>query len=146
MDDGIEIAAGEAARRLTVASGAVQRVGDDVVVTTIAPQTMFGPAVSGAMRLRAWRGGAPGEWQPLATLVRLPVLSAITCTERCAVAGRDLFLVAAIGPTADRAAATPLPAGFVGTSVAVPPPVDPVLYLWLHDAADVALRVTVSAR
>ncbi|KQM28184.1 MULTISPECIES: hypothetical protein [unclassified Sphingomonas] len=139
-EDGIEIAAGDVTRRLTIASGAVQRVGDDVVVATIAPQAAFGPAVSGELRIRAWRGGAAGDWQKLATLVRLPVLTGIECRDACTVTGRDLFLIAAIGTAPDMAAAVTLPGGFVGTSVSVPRGGDGTLYLRLHDAGDAVLR------
>ncbi|MFD1035271.1 hypothetical protein ACFQ15_11460 [Sphingomonas hankookensis] len=145
-DDGIEIAAGDVVKRLTVASGGVQRVGSDVVVTTIAPQATFGPAVTGTLRFRAWRGGAAGEWQSLATLVRLPVLTGIGCTDRCTVTGRDLFLLRAIGVKADMRAATELPGGFVGTTVVVPTPAEGTLYLQLHDTADAVLRVKVPTK
>ncbi|WP_294326393.1 hypothetical protein [uncultured Sphingomonas sp.] len=140
-DDGIEIVAGDVTRRLTIASGAVQRIGDDVVVATIAPRAAFGPAVSGPIRVRAWRGGAAGDWQAVATLVRLPVVTGIECRESCMVSGRDLFLVAAIGTTPDMAGAVTLPGGFVRTSVTVPRGGDGAIYLKLHDAADAVLRV-----
>ncbi len=146
QDDGIEIAAGDVVKRLTVASGAVQRVGADVAVTTIAPQAVFGPAVSGALRFRPWRSGAAGEWQALATLVRLPALTAIVCTDRCTVTGRDLFLLRAIGGRADMAEATVLPGGFVGTTVTAPAAGEGTLFLQLHDAADAVLRVKVPAK
>lgn len=144
-EDGIEIANGDAAKRLTVASGAVQRIGDDVAVTTIAPQSAFGASAAGALRFRAWRGGAAGAWQPLGTLVRLPVLTGISCREGCTVTGRDLFVVAAIGTTPDMKDAAMLPGGFVGGSVEVPA-VQGALYLRLHDAPDAVLRVTIPAK
>ncbi|WP_294324459.1 hypothetical protein [uncultured Sphingomonas sp.] len=140
-EDGIEIAAGDATKRLTIASGAVQQVGGDVLVTTIAPQAAFGPAVSGDLRVRALRGGAAGDWQTLARLVRLPVLTAIDCRDTCTVTGRDLFLVAAIGTSPDMAGAATLPGGFVGTSVSIPRGGDGTLYLKLHDAGDAVLQV-----
>lgn len=144
-EDGVEIANGDTTKRLTIASGAVQRVGDDIAVTTIAPQSAFGAAAAGALRFRPWRGGAAGAWQPLGSLVRLPVLSGVACRERCTVSGRDLFVVAAIGTTPDMKDATPLPAGFVGGSVEVPATQD-ALYLRLHDAPDAVLRVTMPAK
>lgn len=144
-EDGVEIANGDATKRLTIASGAVQRVGDDIAVTTIAPQSAFGAAAAGALRFRPWRGGAAGAWQPLGSLVRLPVLSGAACRERCTVSGRDLFVVAAIGTTPDMKDATPLPAGFVGGSVEVPAAQD-ALYLRLHDAPDAVLRVKMPTK
>ncbi|MEN2747846.1 hypothetical protein [Sphingomonas sp. T9W2] len=144
-EDGIEIANGDATKRLTIASGAVQRVGGDIAVTTIAPQSVFGTAAAGALRFRPWRGGAAGAWQSLASLVRLPLLSGVACRERCTVSGRDLFVVAAIGTTPDMKDATPLPAGFVGGLVDVPATQD-MLYVRLHDAPDAVLRVKVPAK
>ncbi|WP_242116778.1 hypothetical protein [Sphingomonas lacusdianchii] len=144
-EDGVEIANGDTTKRLTIASGAVQRVGDDIAVTTIAPQSAFGAAAAGALRFRPWRGGAAGAWQPLGSLVRLPVLSGAACRERCTVSGRDLFVVAAIGTTPDMKDATPLPAGFVGGSVEVPAAQD-ALYLRLHDAPDAVLRVKMPTK
>lgn len=141
--DGIEVAAGDAARRLTVASGEVQRVGGDVAVATIVPQTAFGPAATGDLRFRPWRGDAAGDWQPLATLVRLPVVTGIACRETCTLTGRDLFVIAAIGTSPDMAGATMLPPGFVGGAIDVPRAGDGSLYLRLHDAPGKVVRVTV---
>ncbi len=143
--DGIEVAAGDTVQRLTIASGAVQRVGGDVAVATVAPQAAFGPAATGALRFRPWRGDAAGEWQPLATLVRLPVVTGIACRDTCTLTGRDLFVIAAIGSSPDMAGATVLPPGFVGASVDVPRGGDGTLYLRLHDAPGAVLRVTVPA-
>lgn len=144
-EDGIEIANGSATKLLTVASGAVQRVGGNVAIVTIAPQSAFGVSAAGALRFRPWRGGAAGAWQPLATLVRLPALTGITCRDRCTVTGRDLFVVAAIGASPDMKDATVLPGGFVGGSVEVPAAQD-ALYLRLHDATDAVVRVTLPTK
>ena len=73
--------------------------------------------------------------------MRLPVLTAVESRDACAVTGRDLFLVAAIGSAPDMAGAVVLPGGFVGTTVSVPRGGDGAIYLKLHDAGDAVLRV-----
>ena len=134
--DAIEVAAGEdgAATRLTVASGAVQRVGTDVAVARLSPLAAFGPAATGPIRFRLWRGEVAGDWRPLGRIVRLPVLTALDCTAKgCTLRGRDLFTIASVGDVV-------LPAGFVGSSVELPKPADGALTLKLQDAPDVAVQ------
>jgi len=148
--DALEIATADgASARLTVASGAVQRVGGDVAVASVAPAALLGAAVAGPIRVRAWQGEVASDWQALALVVRLPVLRGFDCPaggSECTLAGRDLFTVAAVGGTADLAGAAVLPAGFVGGSVAVPRPVGGALFLRLRDAGDQVVRVDVAGR
>ncbi|SFP35391.1 hypothetical protein [Sphingomonas rubra] len=149
-DDQVEIAAvdGDGAARLTVASGRLQRVGADIAVASIAPAALLGPAATGALRIRLWRGGTASDWQPLTRVVRLPSLRGIDCagTQECTLSGRDLFVIAAIGDTADLARAVTLPAGFVGTSITLPAPTDRTIFLRLHDAPDTTVRVDLPAK
>lgn len=148
LDDVFEIAAanGSGTARLTIESGAVQRVGGDVAVATVQPRELLGSAVSGPLRIRLLRGGAASDWQPLADVVRLPELDAVTCGEQangCTLTGRSLFVLAGVGVTNDPKAAQPVPDGFVGTSLSVPKPVDGGLYLRLHDAPGTMIRVAL---
>ncbi|MBN2973177.1 hypothetical protein JW805_14255 [Roseomonas aeriglobus] len=150
-DDAIEVTAGAdgAATRLTVASGAVQRVGEDVAVTRLSPAVGLGPAVAGEMRFRLWRGDVAGDWQPLGRIVRLPALTAFDCPvsgKPCTLAGRDLFTVAEIADTPDMSSAVALPAGFVGAEIELPKRPGKTLFLKLHDAPDAVLSVALPAR
>ena len=56
----------------------------------------FGMAAFGPLQFRMVVNGVSGDWQPLATLVRLPVLKDLTCPSRpelaCKLTGSDLFL------------------------------------------------------
>jgi hypothetical protein len=143
--DAVEVAGESGSARLTIASGAVQRVGGDVVVTTIAPQAVLGATVAGPLRVRLWHDGVAGDWQPLARVVRLPVVTRFDCTaDECRLTGSGLYLVAAIGRTADMANAVAVPPGFVGPSIAVPRAPGDALYLRLHDAPDQVLRLTTT--
>ena len=44
-----------------------------LVMATLDPLKSFGPSAFGPLRFRAVDGNLKGDWQPLATLVRLPV-------------------------------------------------------------------------
>lgn len=145
--DAIEVATADdtATARLTVASGAVQVVGGDVAVASFVPKTALGAAAVGALKMRLLQGELAGEWQPLASVVRLPGLEALSCTgPTCTMTGEGLFLIAAVSATPDFKEAKPLPVGFVGTRIEVPRPVDDALYLKLHDAPDDVMKVTVT--
>jgi len=147
--DALEIATADGgAARLTVASGAVQRVGGDVAVGTFTPAALLGPAVAGPLRVRVWQGEVASDWRTLALVARLPGLRSLDCPAgagACTLSGRDLFTVAAIGTTPDLAGAVTLPAGFVGDKVAVPRPAGDRLFLRLHDAGDAVVGVEVPA-
>ncbi|KQN20638.1 hypothetical protein ASE86_15450 [Sphingomonas sp. Leaf33] len=147
VTDAIEIAAGDdgAATRLTVASGAIQRIGDDIAVARLSPVTAFGPSVTGAIRFRLTRGDVSGDWQPLGQIVRLPALTALDCApanKGCTLVGRDLFTIAAVGATADLANAVALPAGFVGGRIDLPGLSAKRLFLRLRDAPDAVVETT----
>jgi hypothetical protein len=50
------------------------------ILAVLQPLKAFGPSASGPLRLRAVApDGTAGDWLPLATLVRLPTLTALTC-------------------------------------------------------------------
>jgi hypothetical protein len=133
--------------KLGFADGALQRVSGDVVVAHFAPRGLLGASVAGPLRFRLIEDGAAGDWQPLVTIVRLPVLTGLACPAdgtRCTLSGHALFVVAAISDTPDFAKPIPVPLGFVGSGIALPRPAGRTLYLKLHDAeeavATVALR------
>lgn len=142
---GVEIAGAEGpSARLTFRDGALQRVGTDVVVAHFAPRALLGAGIAGPLRYRLVQDGMHGEWQPLLTLARLPVLTALTCPgdgAACTLAGQDLFVVAALSDSPQFARPTPVPLGFVGSTIAVPAPAGSTLYLHLHDAPEAIARV-----
>jgi hypothetical protein len=69
--------------------------------------------------------------------VRLPGFKDLHCpravTKTCTLTGTNLFLVAAIGTTADFSNATDVAPDFTGTQLSVPRPVNGTLYLKLRD-------------
>ena len=91
-----------------------------------------------------------GDWQPLATLVRLPVLRELKCPASaqlaCKLSGSNLFLVQSVSSDADFAHAVDVPDGFPGYSLPVPHPVNDVLYVKLRDDPTVVSRATLNAQ
>ena len=131
--DRVEVAAGDAATVVPL------RLQDErVAVATVAPGEALGPGASGALRFRVMQGEEAGDWQPLATLVRLPALKSVGCAEGggCVVAGRDLFLLAGVG-------AASVPEGFTGETLAVPGATDGRLALRLRDDPSVGASLAV---
>jgi hypothetical protein len=124
--DRIEIAGGDASTTVGVTLQDAQ-----VAVAAITPAAALGASATGPLRFRPVQGDIAGDWQPLATLVRVPTLTGLTCTDSCTLTGRDLFLLAAVG---DR----PLPEGFTGDRLAFPPPPSGgAIPVRLRDAPDV---------
>ena len=105
-----EIAGGDASTTVGVTLQDAQ-----VAVAAITPAAALGASATGPLRFRPVQGDIAGDWQPLATLARVPTLTGLTCTDSCTLTGRDLFLLAAVG---DR----PVPEGFTGDRLAFPPP------------------------
>ena len=50
-----------------------------VAVATLNPAKAFGTSAFGPLQYRVSAKGVTGDWQPLATLVRLPVLKELNC-------------------------------------------------------------------
>ena len=105
-----------------------------VAVAGITPATALGPSAAGPLRFRLIQGDVIGDWQPLATLVRVPALTGLACTDACTLTGRDLFLLAGI---ADRA----VPEGFTGDRLSFPPPGGTTIAIRLRDAPDVTVTL-----
>ncbi len=116
-----------------------------VAVATVAPGTALGPSAYGPLRFRLKRGDATGEWQKLATLVRLPTLGGFACDPvRCTVSGSNLFLIRDVGTGGPER--TAVPDGFTGTTIDLPPVATPPtsLSLALRDDPDARAVATLS--
>jgi hypothetical protein len=220
---------------LSVASGTLILQDPKTVVATVDPLKTFGTSAFGPIRLRAIApDGTPGDWLPLATLVRLPNLTGLSCpappapskpsrknatpplaasapsAEKrstdpdaaiaqpaslssnpshpndppaaatpadppanpadppspdtsvqtqptpspaspaappppCTLTGSSLYLIDAISPDPAFTNPTQVPEGFVGSSLSVPPPTGPDLYLRLRDDPSAANTVALPA-
>ena len=99
------------------------------------PTKAFGPSAFGPLRFRVVANGVAGDWQMLATLVRLPVLKELKCPAApelpCKLFGSDLFLVDSVSNEAAVQSSSAGPDGFTGYSLSVPHPTDGQLFVKL---------------
>ena len=118
-------------------SGAVIFEDAAVAVVSFDPLKMFGGTAYGALRFRVRSGGTSSDWQPLATLVRLPDLALLQCPAgadlACTLSGSNLFLLDAVAADPGFSNPVRVPNGFPGGSLPVPHPLGGRLYLKLRD-------------
>ncbi len=139
-DETIEIATADESVRviLSVADGTITLQDAHTVLVTLDPLKSLGPSAFGPLRFRPVAGnGEKGEWQPLATLVRLPTLQSLRCPQAadqpCVLQGTALYLLSSVGADEQYQQSTPVPDGFAGTSLNVPHPGGKDLYVKLRD-------------
>jgi hypothetical protein len=103
---------------LEVSDGSLVLQDSSTMLGSFDPLKSFGPSAFGKLQLRAIdASGAPGDWIPLGTLVRVPMIASV----KCARATRAAAAAAAVAAT--RAAdASDAPATTTGS--APPPPVN----------------------
>jgi len=91
-----------------------------------------------------------GDWQPLATLVRLPSLQDLKCPattdQPCKLSGSNLFLVGEVASNAQFDHPVQVPDGFPGNTFPVPHPTGGQLYVKLRDDPTVVNQVTLQAQ
>jgi hypothetical protein len=108
------------------------------VLAILDPLKNLGPSAFGPLRFRPVSDdGRKGDWQPLATLVRLPSLKEVRCPDSpdksCQLSGANLFLIGAVASDAQFARSLPVPPGFTEATLTVPRPNGTLLYLKLRD-------------
>lgn len=108
------------------------------VLALFDPGKAFGPSAFGPLRFRALeKNGAKGNWQPLATLVRVPELKEVRCPDspdkQCNLIGKNLFLIDSIASDPQFTHNAPVPLGFMDSSLPVPRPNGTLLYMKLRD-------------
>jgi hypothetical protein len=122
---------------LSLANGTLALENSRVAVATLTPLKAFGASSYGPLKYRLNAKGAASDWQPLATLVRLPALKALECPAAselaCKLSGSDLYLIDSIAGAADFGKPVIVPEGFLGSSLPVPHPSGGTLYLKLRD-------------
>ena len=94
--------------------------------------------------------GVASDWQPLATLVRLPVFKDLQCPANsalaCKLSGSNLFLVDSVSSDPQFSHPVQVPDGFPGYALPVPHPTDGQLYVKLRDDPSVVHSATLSAQ
>lgn len=137
-DQSIEVASNDSgfSKVLHVAEGNIVLQDSKSALVTLDPAKAFGGSAFGPLRFRPVSGeGVAGDWQPLATLVRVPDLKELKCATGapvCTLVGTNLFLLDQVGTDAQLANAVTVPEGFGETTLNVPRP-NGTLYLKLRD-------------
>lgn len=107
----------------------------------------FGPSAFGPLQFRpVTDNNVTGDWEPLANLVRLPVLDELTCTGRaapCTLSGTNLFLLDSVASDAQFTQGMQVPDGFAGNVLQVPHPTGPSLYVKLRDNPSIVNTVVL---
>jgi len=150
-DQAIEVAAvdGSFSTSLNLGNGGIRLADSKVALVTLDPARAFGPSAFGPLQFRVLSNGVSGEWQPLATLVRLPVLKELKCPATpelaCKLSGTDLFLVDSVASDAQFEHPVQIADGFPGTTLSVPRPVNGRLYVKLRDNPSAINLATLQA-
>ena len=134
---------------LSLDNGGMTLENGQVALATLDPAKAFGGSAFGPLKFRVIADGAAGDWQPLATLVRLPVLQTLKCPpgddQQCRLSGANLFLVDSVSSDPQFANAVQVPDGFPGYVLPVPHPAGGELYVKLRDDPSVVNQVTLAA-
>jgi hypothetical protein len=123
---------------LSVSDGSLVLEDPEDLVATFEPRKAFGDSGFGALQFRPVAAdGTKGDWQPLATLVRLPTVKELHCPESadkpCELRGTNLFLIDSVASDAEFTHAAPVPSGFLDSKISVPHPGERGLYIKLRD-------------
>jgi hypothetical protein len=152
MNEHIEVATQDEGftTTLSLANGSMTLENSQVALATLDPAKAFGDSAFGPLKFRVVDNGAQGDWQPLATLVRLPALHDLKCpaaaSQQCRLSGSNLFLVDSIATNPDFTGAVQVPDGFPGYVLPVPHPQGGQLYVKLRDDPSVVNQITLAAQ
>jgi hypothetical protein len=134
---------------LSLDNGGMTLENGKVALATLDPAKAFGGSAFGPLKFRVVDNGTSGDWQTLATLVRLPELHDLKCPpgddQECRLSGSNLFLVDSVASDAQFAHPVSVPDGFPGYVLPVPHPEGGQLYLKLRDDPSVVNQVTLAA-
>ena len=110
----------------------------ETVMAVLDPLKSFGASAFGPLHFRPVSAdGGTGDWQPLATLVRIPSLKEIRCPDspdkQCHLNGSNLFLIDSVASDPQFTHTVSVPIGFADSSLSVPRPNGTLLYIKLRD-------------
>jgi hypothetical protein len=134
---------------LSMADGSLVLRDSQTLVATLEPRRTFGPSAFGPLRFRPIaEDGTKGDWQPLATLVRVPALKELRCPESvdkpCELVGSNLYLIDSVASDPQFAHTVPVPIGFLDSKLDVPHPGESGLYIKLRDDPAVVHTATLA--
>ncbi|MGH8148904.1 MAG: hypothetical protein ACRETB_02855, partial [Steroidobacteraceae bacterium] len=151
-EEQIEVATvdGSFSTALDLANAGITLETSQVAVATLDPVKAFGASAFGPLKFRVVADGVPGGWQPLAILVRLPLLAGLTCPATrelaCKLSGADLYLVDALAVDPKFSHPVEVPDGFPGYALPVPHPDREWLYVRLRDDPSVVNRAVLAVQ
>jgi hypothetical protein len=151
-DENIEVATSDesSATVLNFINGGITLENAQVAVATLNPAKAFGTSAFGPLQFRVAAKGITGDWQPLGTLVRLPVLRDLACPATpelaCKLSGTNLFLVDSVSNDPGFAHPVQVPDGFLGSALPVPHPTAGPLYVKLRDNPSVINPTTLETQ
>jgi hypothetical protein len=151
-DASVDIATGDEASvtTLSLANGGLTLENAQVAVATFNPAKAFGGSAFGPLKYRVSAKGVAGDWQPLASLVRLPLLKELICPPTpdlaCKLVGTNLFLIDSVADTPTSKHPVSVPDGFLGAALPVPHPNGGPLYVRLRDNPQIANPMTLPAQ
>lgn len=137
-DEKVEVATvqGGYVATLTSANGLTLE-DSQVALATLDTGKAFASSASGPLHFRVIEKGIASDWQPLVTLVRLPIFGDLKCPdssdEPCKLKGAGLFLLDSVSNNPQFDHSTQVPVGFPGYALTVPHPAAGQLYIKLHD-------------
>ncbi len=139
----IEIATPASRSSATIQPGKGYELQDTTTgIVAFNPIEALGPLAYGPLRFRVVHDGIESRWSPLGTVVRLPSIRGIACSQgTCTLTGERLFLIKSLSATPDFQPAQDIPDGFVATSIAVGAVPDRRLFLRLRDAPQTVATV-----
>lgn len=152
LDQGVEVATvdGSFSTTLNLANGGLRLADSRVALATLDPGKAFGTSAFGPLQFRPVSNGTAGDWQSLATLVRLPSLKALKCPADaslpCKLSGTDLFLVDSVSSDAQFKNPVQVPDGFPGYALPVPHPSKGRLYVKLRDDPSVINQAALAVQ
>jgi hypothetical protein len=125
---------------LSVADGRLVLEDAMTAVATLDPEKDLGTSAFGPLKFRPVdENGAAGNWQPLAQLVRLPVLIQLKCVKGspdkpCTLTGSSLFLIDSVAADPGFNNSITVPEGYADPTILVPhPDAAKTLYVKLRD-------------
>ncbi len=125
---------------LSVADGRLVLEDATTAVATLNPEKDLGASAFGPLKFRPVdENGAAGNWQPLAQLVRLPVLTQLKCIKgapdkSCTLTGSNLFLIDSVAANPGFTNSITVPEGYADLTLSVPhPDATRTLYVKLRD-------------
>jgi len=134
---------------LSLDNGGMTLENTRVALATLDPARAFGGSAFGPLKFRVVDNGTAGDWQSLATLVRLPELRDLKCPagpdEECRLSGSNLFLVDSVASDRQFDHPVEVPDGFPGYVLPVPHPEGGELYLKLRDDPSAINQVRLAA-